>query len=305
MQKEHFTFVILAAILLFAFIACTPPEETDPFAGIAKRDMVSITGGVYTQRDLVETFEHQVSSFSMAKYEVTYELWYTVYQWATSNGYSFANAGREGNDGTDGAAPTGSKYEPVIKISWRDIIVWCNAYSQMAGYSPCNTYGGNTIRDSRLANATACDNAVCIWTNNGYRLPTEGEWQYAASNKGGTPYDYASGATAPYTDATETQKVAWYVANSGGVSHNVGTTDYSSALTLWDMSGNAYEWCWDWNGTYPGSTTDYRGPLSGTQRVGRGGCYASGDTAQQVGQRSWGSPGTGYINWGFRLARTY
>ena len=186
-------------------------------------DMVSISGGTYTQTDGSASFSHTISTFSMGKYQVTYELWWTVYQWAITNGYNFANAGREGNDGTDGAAPTARKYEPVTNINWRDTIVWCNAYSEMKSLTPCYTYLSATIKDSRDSNATACDGAVCNWSTNGYRLPTEGEWQYVASNKGFTQYDYASGATADYTDATETGNVAWYSDNSGSTTHNVGT----------------------------------------------------------------------------------
>ena len=88
-----------------------------------KRDIVSITGGIYTQTDSTKSFSHKISNFSICKYEVTYELWYTVYQWAITHGYAFTNKGMEGNDGTAGAAPTGAKYEPVTTISWRDCMV--------------------------------------------------------------------------------------------------------------------------------------------------------------------------------------
>jgi formylglycine-generating enzyme required for sulfatase activity len=176
----------------------------------------------------------------------------------------------------------------------------------MSGLTPVYTYSSATIKDSRDSNATACDNAVCNWSANGYRLPTEGEWEYAASNKGATPYNYASGATANYKDATETQKVAWYDANSGGTTHNVGTTTNSSALTLWDMSGNVWEWCWDWyGGSYSTKPkTNYRGPDSDFNRIKRGGSWDFSAYYLQVGYRIYGDPYSNSSLTGFRIARS-
>jgi hypothetical protein len=134
MKKKLFLLSVIFLITLL-FFNCEQPSSssgggssggsssTDPFAGILYRDMVAITGGTYTQFDGTSGFVHTISNFLLGKYEVTYELWYTVYQWAISNGYTFANAGREGNDGTIGVAPTSAKYEPVTYINWRDAIV--------------------------------------------------------------------------------------------------------------------------------------------------------------------------------------
>ncbi len=268
---------------------------------------VSVPSGTFTQSDGTNSFEHTISAFQMYKYETTYELWYAVYQWAISNGYTFANSGREGNDGTIGAAPTAAKYEPVTMVSWRDVIVWCNAYSEIMGYTPCYTYEGSVIKDSRDSNATACDGAVCNWSANGYRLPTEGEWQYAASYKDGTswtPYNYASGATAPYTDSAATDIVAWYDDNSGDSTHDVGTKN-PNALDIYDMSGNIWEWCWDWYETYPtDAQTDYRGATTSSFRSLRGGGWTGDISLLQVGARDFSLPHSEYYNIGFRLARS-
>jgi hypothetical protein len=72
-----------------------------------------------------------LSPFKIAKYETTYELWYEVKQWADGEGYTFANPGREDKDGSDGSPPTTAKTKPVAYISWRDAVVWCNAYSEL------------------------------------------------------------------------------------------------------------------------------------------------------------------------------
>ena len=274
-----------------------------------KRQMSSVPKGTYTQKDTSgNSFTHIISSFSIAKYDVTYELWHAVYIWATAHSYTFANAGTEGHNGTAGAAPTAAKNEPVTTINWRDAMVWCNAYSEMAGFVLVYKNGsGEVIKDSTDTNGTECDNAVPDWSSNGYRLPTEGEWQYAASYQDGsnwTPYNYASGATADYTNATATGFVAWYTVNSGSTVHDVGTKK-ANQLGIYDMSGNVFDWCWDWNGAWPTTTqTDYRGPVSGAARVSRGGNSGTSAGFLQVGFRysiGSSSAGTGI---GFRPVRS-
>jgi len=294
----------------------TPNATQTAVAELSYNSLVSVPGGTFIQQsDENESFSHTISAFKMGKYEVTYDLWYTVYQWAIlpAQGYTFANAGTEGNDGTTGTAPTAAKYEPVTTINWRDIIVWCNAYSQMTGLTPvyCSDAGFTTpIKDSTdgaygsSVNTTpgSFDNPYVNWGANGYRLPTEGEWQYAASYIG-TPYNYASGDTAPYDTSVTIGNYCWYFTNSGNVTHNVGGKT-ANALGIYDMSGNVWEWCWDWYGSYPTTTSDYRGPASGSFRMVRGGSYYDVAYLLQVGFRNFGYPYYEYYDLGFRFART-
>ncbi len=276
------------------------------------RDMVHVDGGTYTQKSRSyelyvkehcnQSFRHTISDFEIGKYEVTYELWYTVYQWAISNGYNFAHSGREGNNGSDGSKPI-SKFEPVTLVNWRDCIVWCNAYSEMSGYKPVYNLFGDPIKDSRDSNSTVCDDAGVDWSANGYRLPTEGEWQYAASDRGNTPYNYASGASSNYNSDSACKKVAWYDGNSGEHTHIVGRL-CSNGLGLYDMSGNVWEWCWDWYGNYPSSSmNNYRGSASGPDRVLRGGGWSNNSEYLQVGCHCNNNPSRVSRNLGFRLAR--
>ena len=287
---------------------------------ITNTAFAAVPGGSYNQSSGVEYFDHEISSFYMGQYEVTYELWYAVRLWAAGHGYFFDNAGKEGHDGTAGAAPTVSKKEPVTEISWRDVIIWCNAYSELAGFTPVYfSDSGFTepLRDSRdgsypgsiNTNPGSYDNSYVNWGANGFRLPTEGEWQYAASYIDGivwSPYDYISGDSQPYTSSLTAGDFCWYNGNSSGMSHDTGVKT-RNALFIHDMSGNVWEWVWDWYGSYPVTPQiNYRGPGITYDHTIRGGSFGYGTDASQIGA----SRGTNWAPWsyagyiGFRLARS-
>lgn len=286
----------------------------DIMPGVLYRDLIPVPGGTYTQsQSSTNNFSHTVSDFFLGKYEITYELWYTVYCWATINGYIFQNAGVEGNSGVTGAAPSEEKYEPVTFINWRDAIVWCNAYSEMSGLTPCYSYSSVIIKDSRDSNDTTCDNTLCNWSANGYRLSSEGEWQYAASYIDGSnwlPRYHASGDESSYCypDNSGTSTVfgnyAWYDGNSNNKTHNVGEK-LPNTLNIYDMSGNVIEWCWDWHDSfYPDATTDYRGPATGLRRQRRGGCWGADAGFLMVSSRAHWEPYDENELTGFRIARS-
>ncbi len=124
-----------------------------------------------------------------------------------------------------------------------------------------------------------------------YRLPTESEWEYAA--RAGTTGDYAGNL----------DSMAWYGANSGNKTHEVGTKQ-ANAFGLYDMHGNVWEWCQDWYGEYSSSAqTDPTGASSGSFRVSRGGSWLNYGGLLRSANRNSYTPSDRYFNLGFRLVR--
>jgi formylglycine-generating enzyme required for sulfatase activity len=133
-------------------------------------------------------------------------------------------------------------------VTWRDCIVWCNAYSEATGKTPVyykDTAYTIVLRKSETSGEASAGNgeAEKAYTKvaaNGFRLPTEAQWEYAA--RGGDQSDSAWAYI--YAGSNTVNDVAWYKDNAGNTTHPVKTKQPNS-LALYDMSGNVWEWCWD------------------------------------------------------------
>ena len=197
-----------------------------------------------------------VRSFYIDRHEITYEEWNQVVDWGIAHGYTDLPRGENGFN------PNGTN-NPVITLSWQDIIKWCNARSEKYGFSPVYYYDSTMSIIYRTGKVKYNYN-YSKWSVNGFRLPTEAEWEFAA--RGGImSHGYK------YSGSNNINDVAWYKGNAKGGTHEVGTKA-PNELGIYDMSRNVWEWCWDGFGLYPEHTQiNPTGDTTSALRVIRGG----------------------------------
>ncbi|TVR45324.1 MAG: hypothetical protein EA425_18315 [Puniceicoccaceae bacterium] len=283
------------------------PLDADP----DPKAMVHIPAGQFTMgspgeepgRHPWET-QHEVvltRSFTMGRIEVPWSLWSEVRNWAVKHGYTDLGPGFHGipiqSDDAD---------HPVVGVSWWDVIKWCNARSEMEGLTP--VYYADEAFPPDAVVRTGMASIHANLDANGYRLPTEAEWEYAA--RAGVPTAFYTGPIIDATDARvpdpNANEAGWHAGNSERTTH-AGGQKLANGWGLWDMLGNVFEWTWDWYGPYPTDNqpvVDPTGPGAGTQRVLRGGSMMNPPRHLRAAHRHAVAPATAFYNIGFRVVQT-
>ena len=197
---------------------------------------------------------------------------------------------------------------PAYGVNWYDAIVYCNLRSIDEGLTPAYKIGEETNPAQWSGIAGDSANGYCgpsssdsTWNAltydkeaDGYRLPKEAEWEYIAREAGTS--------TTIYSGIDTIDDVAWYSSNSSSKNHEVKSKNANS-LGIYDMSGNVYEWCYDWYGTVNSSTAD-TGASSGSNRVLRGGSWISVASGCAVSFRNGRNPFNRLNSYGFRVVRS-
>ena len=292
-------------------------EVTSAVAPTVDDGLVLIPAGYFTMGDAnsdggsdeLPLHNVWVSGFHLGKFEVSTGLWNQVRTWALNASYTDLPIGNEVN------ASKGDSH-PVHSVSWYGVVKWCNAYSEMMNLAPCYKVGEEIYRSGN-SDAVACD-----WTANGYRLPSEAEWERAA--RGGLSeyrfpwsntitHDHANYRSVlldlnPY-DASLTRGYhpVWSGNDNGNYAYTAPVGSFeANGFGLHDTTGNLIEWCWDSYSSYTSfQEIDPHGPASSdSARVIRGGGWAGDAYHSRTACRDYETAASSRNDVGFRVART-
>jgi formylglycine-generating enzyme required for sulfatase activity len=300
-------YMLMAAVLIMVIIGCgsdSVPASND-YTSANIGTLKYVPAGSFQRDATLANISTVTSGFRMSKYEITRAQFLAIM----------------GTDPSDIGHSSGIG-DPVQQINWYHAIAFCNKLSIAEGLDQVYsvTVSGTPVDFTTLTYAdiptsanTDWDTATADWSANGYRLPTEMEWMWAAMGatrgSGYTSPTYLTGYLKAFAGGNGTSPIgdyAWYVGNSTAT-HPVGRT-LANELGLYDMSGNVMEWCWDWYDAYPpgalaSNTDDGRGAVSGTYRVVRGGSWYDAANLVTVAYRGSFYPDYSDDGFGLRVVR--
>jgi formylglycine-generating enzyme required for sulfatase activity len=239
-------------------------------------EMVVIRGDTMSIGD-GRSHQVKVSDFRMGKHEVTVAQYFLFCEAVNKEVPEKPSWGWQQQDA-------------IMRVSWYDAVVYCNYISELEGIAPAYNID-KTVKDT--LNTSDYDDIKWVVALNeksrGYRLPIEAEWEFAARGGREDRGKYR------YSGSDTLKAVGWYSDNSGSTVHPVGKLK-PNGLGLYDMSGNLWEWCWDWYGDFP------NGAKGGSSRVVRGGSWLINARFAEVSYRSDYRPTYWSHYIGFRLA---